>query len=244
MFQRLELRPVAIAFLVLLCTAACGEKPAGEPAAQTGDAAGPAAAAAAPPPPPPETSLGTLRTVERADKAPLHALCSGSGRAFLGVVSWSGKGEPPAEMIRNEEIGNGKSVYHGSPGLEVMNSDLGQTGLELCEREGAARTGSRYVILRFEGKQARSLNQAGEMSDFMLFEPRSASDTVARVEGRSWITDASGGKYEKPAVVAKEGSATLAFELPADAAGLVWHDGEKSYQLEPHPAEVTATAAP
>jgi hypothetical protein len=51
----------------------------------------------------------------------------------------------------------------------------------------------------------------------------------------SWLTDAQGKVY-KPGLLAGAPSKTvrqLAFEIPADASGLTWHDGEAAFPLKP-----------
>lgn len=183
-----------------------------------------------PPPPPPATSLGSLDAVQRTDKATLHALCADGTPGFLGVVS--GKPEGGGDPFTSEEVG-GRTMFRGKPGVEIFNTNLSQVGLDLCEREGAARAGNQFVVLKFSGKRQRSVDD-----EMMKFLALSASGTFARVEGQSWIEDGSGKKYRNAAVVAKDGSCALAFEVPAGATGLTWHDGKTAYALEPHPREV------
>ena len=222
---------------------ACGTQPA--PPAQEAAASTPVAAPTATPPAPPETSLGRLVRAERGDKAPLSVLCqSGSGRAFLGVMVDNRKGKKSDNPLTTKSAGGGKSVFVVEPGIEVSNSNLSETGLELCAQSGPARAQKAFVILSFEGARSRGVNEAGEMSEFMNFSAVSASNLLARVEGQSWLGDSAGRKYSRPGVVAGKDRTQLAFEVPADATGLVWHDGKKrSFELEPHPRETVDPAA-
>ena len=87
-------------------------------------------------------------------------------------------------------------------------------GVAFETQEQKAGKGKTFVILRFEGKSK---------------------------PGRSkvWLADAAGKKYTEGFWYApkkekdQKDMAQVSYEIPADATGLVWHDGKQAYKLEP-----------
>lgn len=95
---------------------------------------------------------------------------------------------------------------------------LTTSGLSSEERLEKAGKGKTFVILHFEGK-----GRPGEP--------------------KLWLTDANGKKYsEGYGYSKKKGTGQIAYEVPADATGLVWHDGKQAYKLEPVIVAVEPTA--
>lgn len=96
---------------------------------------------------------------------------------------------------------------------------LTTSGVASEERLEKAGKGKTFVILHFEGK-----GRPGEP--------------------KLWLTDASGKKYsEGYGYSKKRGIGQIAYEVPADTTGLVWHDGKQAYKLEPVIVAVEPTSA-
>jgi hypothetical protein len=106
------------------------------------------------------------------------------------------------------------------------------------EKEIKAETGMTFVVLRFEGKgRAHRERESG-------FVGMGETRPMAKADSGSWLTDAADKKYTPALLTTKEDSCQVSFEIPMNAAGLVWHDGKrKSYQLEPHPMEIIEAPA-
>ncbi len=105
------------------------------------------------------------------------------------------------------------------------------------EVEEKASKGKTFVVLQFEGKAKRDF-----ADEVFPFSSVTNSQRMLRLDENSWLTDAAGKKY-KSGLLKIKGKRQLAFEVPADANGLVWHYGKKQYQLEPHPVEITESAS-
>jgi hypothetical protein len=99
-----------------------------------------------------------------------------------------------------------------------------------------AETGKVFVILHFVGKASVELGAGSErsMSGFMA----SLGATFVRTTDQSWLTDGNGNKYESGLIVTSPTNRQLAFEIPAEATDLHWHDGKQSFRLEPVPQAV------
>ncbi|MGH9863100.1 MAG: hypothetical protein ACRD35_06720 [Candidatus Acidiferrales bacterium] len=82
----------------------------------------------------------------------------------------------------------------------------------IADVEESAGKGKVFLVLHFEG------------------EPSEEAE-----DNPQWLSDAAGKKYDEPFAFGKSGWSELAYEIPADATGLIWHDGKKAYELEPHP---------
>jgi hypothetical protein len=104
--------------------------------------------------------------------------------------------------------------------------------------ERAASKGNVFVVLHFEGKPAEPKKEESGMvtlqsgSDGRL----EANDNSATGEPNIWLTDAAGTKYSDWSSFWEKESGVVAFEVPAGATGLVFHDGEE----KAHPIDVTA----
>lgn len=195
-------------------------------ACQSGPAPAPAAGKAAPAPPAPRTSLGALVRVERTKTAPLQVRCiKQASDRMVGVV---GEGTP-MDSIAVEKRGE-QEVFTGKPGsgMEVM-AILDMVGV--CALEEPAAEGREFLVLSFEGKAERSVNEDGSMAKFV---PAGAGGVLSRADGKSHV---QAGATSSPGLVlsAEEAARKLAFDVPAGTKGLVWHDGTQRYQLEPHP---------
>lgn len=87
-------------------------------------------------------------------------------------------------------------------------------GIGYDTQEQKAGKGKSFVVLHFEGK------------------PKPG-------EPKTWLTDGAGKKYSEgmwyapKKVKDQKETAQVSYEIPAEAAGLVWHDGKQSYKLEP-----------
>ncbi len=82
-----------------------------------------------------------------------------------------------------------------------------------------APKGKTFLVLQFEGKASGSFNAFTA----------------------SWVTDATGKKFRNVHATSSDVRREIHFEILVKAADLVWHDGKKAYQLEPHPVELTET---
>lgn len=96
-------------------------------------------------------------------------------------------------------------------------------GIAYEDREEKAGKGKTFVVLHFEGKPKPGRTKA-------------------------WLTDAAGKKYSEGMWYApkkekeQKEKAQISYEIPADAAGLVWHDGKQPYKLEPVAVAMQADA--
>jgi hypothetical protein len=222
--------------LVLVMGCALAGCSAGEKQAES------TAAKPAPPPPPPETSLGRLVKVERAESAPILARCYKSAMDnFLGTVVAGKTPEGGADAFELRKRG-ASEMYHAKRGFEVYVMLEGAMGQRpgVCPTVEKAGAGKTFLVLQFEGKAGRSTNEEADMAKFVGV---GATRVLARVDSHSWLTDGAGKKYPSPAVVVGAEKRQLAFEIPADAAGLAWHDRKDEYRLEPAPAKVTPPPA-
>lgn len=176
-----------------------------------------------PPPPPPDTSLGKLTRVERTAEIDIQVLCENSrGLSFIA----SGPVDPT--------LGK-KGQFKAKPGQEVFTSGF-DTMCPATEKETAAAP-STLLVLHFEGDPQRT--QRGEVVPWVV-APQ--SHYLTRADDKSWLTDAASKQYKKPFFLSTKAKRYLAFVIPADAAGLIWHDGKKlAFNLEP---AVTAVAEP
>lgn len=225
---------VLLGWIVLL--AGCGTEEAPAPTASA-----PATKPAPPPPPPPpETSLGTLVKVERSETAAVEARCIKSDAdGFVGVVS----GDVPEDPFNLRKRGE-HEVYHAKRGVEVYVSltPVMGTSVGVCNDSEKAGQGKTFLVLHFEGAARRSTN---DQEDVAKFQAVGSTGVLARVDAHSWLADAAGKKYRAPAVrIEAKDKRQLAFEVPGDASGLVWHDRKDLYELEPHPKAVSAPAEP
>lgn len=121
--------------------------------------------------------------------------------------------------------------FKANPGTEAFTAGV-DTMCANTETE-AAGEGKKLVVLEFEGNAQRDLG-----GDLVMWVAAPQSHYLARVDDKSWLTDGAGNEYRKPLVVVTKEKRQLAFLIPAEATGLVWHDGhERVYTLEPHPVE-------
>ena len=178
-----------------------------------------------PPPPPPDTSLGKLIGVARVDSTEVQVLCSNPrGAAFV-----------TSRPIEPSTGSGGK--LKANPGAEVFTAGI-DTMCKGTETETAGE-GRKLAVLKFEGAGRRSLSD-----DLVTWVTAPQSKYLSRVDDKSWLSDGAGKEYKKAFVVATKEKRQLAFLIPADATGLVWHDGKKmAFQLEPHPVAVEQAAA-
>jgi hypothetical protein len=95
---------------------------------------------------------------------------------------------------------------------------LTTSGIAFDNQQETAGKGKTFVILHFEGK------------------PKPGSS-------KRWLADGAGKKYTEGMWYSpKKQQAQVSYEVPADATGLVWHDGKQAYKLEP--VVVTLEAEP
>lgn len=87
-------------------------------------------------------------------------------------------------------------------------------GVAYEDQEQKAGKGKTFLVLHFEGKPKPGRH-------------------------KTWLTDAAGKKYSEgmwyapKKVKDQPEKAQVSYEVPAEATGLVWHDGKQPYQLEP-----------
>ena len=170
-----------------------------------------------PPPPAPETTLGKLVKVERSDHTLVHVLSLTRTGPIMTVPGF----------------------------LEHMLSfeSTGPSGWS--DKDEKAGKGKMFVALHFEGKPRKPLPAMELPTMFpILFRETSSAIIMATVYDGTWLTDSAGKKYKNGLPVMKKDTRQLAYEIPADTQGLVWHAGKQHFQLEPHPLEVAEAAKP
>jgi hypothetical protein len=139
-----------------------------------------------------------------------------------------------AEKTSLQVLCQGGDEFHAKPGTEVFSI----VDRNICNSDDKARAGKVFLILSFEGKAKRRGD--GEVTTFRSVTP---GEHLARMEERSWLEDAAGTKYRNALLVVKKDAKQVAFEVPADGTGWVWHDGKAAaYKLEPHPVAVAPAA--
>lgn len=121
-------------------------------------------------------------------------------------------------------------ILEGNRGTEVFAlSSMGT----VCGVQEKAGTGKTFVILKFGGKAKRDFND-----EMFRFASVTDGKYLARIDGKSWLSDGTEKKFKDGLLKILQGDRLLSFEVPADAAGLIWHYGKNQYQLEPHPVEM------
>ncbi len=105
-------------------------------------------------------------------------------------------------------------------------------------RAEKARKGKTFVVLHFEGTPPKPLPR------LVAYRSVTSSGASVQFEERAWLTDAAGKKYPYGVFVKNDKGRQLSYEVPLDAAGLVWHADKQHFQLEPHPAAVAEAATP
>jgi hypothetical protein len=126
--------------------------------------------------------------------------------------------------------GGKESMLAANRGTEVFALSSMSTLCGIQEKAGAGKT---FVVLKFGGKAKRNFND-----EMFRFASVTDGKFLARIEGKSWLSDGTGKKYKDGLLKILKGDRLLSFEVPADAAGLIWHYGKNQYQLEPHPVEI------
>ncbi|MDD5542342.1 MAG: hypothetical protein PHX83_04140 [Acidobacteriia bacterium] len=120
------------------------------------------------------------------------------------------------------------------PGTEVFTIPSMST---ICGFDENAAPGKTFLVLQFGGKGQRNFDE-----DLTKFVSLTQGKYLVRLDEHSWLSDASGAKFKSGLLKTHKGPTTLSFEVPSNAAGLVWHYGKKQYQLEPHPVEIADAA--
>ncbi len=193
----------AIALCVLLI-AGCSRK---EPAGTEKTDQAPAAAAPAPPPVPPSTSLGVLASTRRAETAELQFVCMGNSKDSASTFRLSPGVKPDRTSV------------------EFMKMLYRYNGI--CLSKEKPKKGNVYAVLSFEGEGTRKLSTNNYAA--------TPSRYIGITDEASWLTDAQ-GKIYKPGFLAgppSKKARQLAFEIPADASGLTWHDKDTAFPLKP-----------
>jgi hypothetical protein len=125
---------------------------------------------------------------------------------------------------------------------------LTRTGVSgWSDKDQKAGKGKTFLVLHFEGKPAKPLPEMELPTMFPIdFRQTSSAVIMAMVYDAPWLTDLAGKKYKNGLPVMKKDTRQIAYEIPADAQGLVWHAAKQEFQLEPYPGVIapTATAAP
>jgi len=99
----------------------------------------------------------------------------------------------------------------------------------ICGVKEKASAGKTFVVLSFEGETKRDLD--GELGKFAAV---TTGNFLARIDEQSTLEDGAGQKLG-PALLKANKGRQLIFEVPVNAAGLVWSNGKQRVQLEPHP---------
>lgn len=117
---------------------------------------------------------------------------------------------------------------------------LTTSGVRSGVEEQKAAKGKTFVVLHFE-KKPGAVAAAPKKSGLVELSSSGAGGRLESKGGKSkemWLTDASGKKYSEGIGVSKKDKAHLAYLVPAECSGLIWHDGDNAYELEPKIAPV------
>ena len=108
------------------------------------------------------------------------------------------------------------------------------SGLSSDIEEQKAEKGKSFIVLHFE---KRASGQPKENSGVIELNASGSSGRLESKGGKQkhemWLTDSEDKKYMDAVGMKKKDKSHLAYEIPKAASGLVWHDGDQAYQLEP-----------
>lgn len=204
-------KPAQIVVILVLCllVPACGKEER-----RSSDSTIAAPSATQPPAPTPAPSI--TQTAPTPTPTPPSAPVTSLGT--LVRAAW-------VEQVDLQVLCVGGGTLHANNGAEVF-----QAAADVCSGKDKASKGKRYLVLYFEGRASRNLAK-----EFGKFVATSRSGFLARVDEQSSLEDGQGKKYKNGFAVSKKSTRQIAFEVPAQATGFTWHDGNQDYQISPEP---------
>ncbi len=119
---------------------------------------------------------------------------------------------------------------------------LTTSGLRSEIREQKAGQGTTFLVLHFTKKPGQK--PIAKQSGLVELSSSGSTGRLESTGGKNmgmWLTDAAGKKYNEGIGVSGKDKAHMAYRIPTTATGLVWHDGDQAYELEPKIAPVKAT---
>jgi len=145
------------------------------------------------------------------------------------------KSEPPAPAV---------AAKPAPPPPPPPPPDTSRGKLVRVERADRTTVWVSYLSLRARGGVATepAEKKAGKGKTFVIlhFEGKSSGQ-----RSRAWLTDGADKRFaEGYEYSAQKESRQIAYEVPAEATGLVWHDADKAYRLEPEIVAIQAEAGP
>lgn len=174
----------------------------------------------------------------------LFAACQKAETPAPAPVTAAKPAPPPPPPPPDTLLGKLTAVEHSEtaqvqPLCMSIGLDSGAGSQVSCKpRAEKARQGKTFLVLRFEGKPPKP------MPKLVPYRSVTSSGAAVRFEERAWLTDVAGKKYPYGVLVESDKGRQLAYEVPLEATGFVWHADKQHFQLEPHPVAIVEAAAP
>lgn len=161
-----------------------------------------------------------------------------------GVTTKTPPPAPPPPVAPDTPLGKLVKVERTEHTLVHVLS-LTRSGVNgWSDKDQKAGKGKTFLVLHFEGKPAKPLPEMELPTMYPIdFRETSSAVIMALVYDAPWLTDLAGKKYKNGLPVMKKDTRQIAYEIPADAQGLVWHAAKQEFQLEPYPTVIAPSAA-